>query len=214
MSLYELLEVLRDLVKALKSLYMVGNILHRDIAIKNLVIATKYDDDTSKGILIDFDLALDLDEAPAVQQTVGSDGFMAIGILSGQPHTYRHDLESLFYVFLWLAIGNDCEHAHAHEILQSLPKTSRLWKWCSMDFNGVRQAKIADMSAEGFKHILNEFSVRFTPLRGLASELHRLIFPMSGGGVFAKTETDQAAVKRLYQGMIDAFNHSILALTD
>ncbi|EGX94962.1 Protein kinase-like domain [Cordyceps militaris CM01] len=213
-SLYELLEVFRDLVKALKSLYIDGSILHRDIAIKNLVIATKYNEDTSKGILIDFDLALDLDEAPAVQQMVGSDGFMAIGILSGQPHTYRHDLESLFYVFLWLAIGNDCEHDHAHEILQTLPKTSRLWKWCSMDFNDVRQAKVADMSPDGFEHILNEFSARFAPLCGLATELHRLIFPIRDGGIFTKTETDQAAVERLYQGIGDAFNHSILALKD
>ncbi|KAJ3484725.1 hypothetical protein NLG97_g6987 [Lecanicillium saksenae] len=213
-SLSELLEVLRDLVRALKSLYLTGNILHRDIAIKNLIIATKFDGDTSKGILINFDLALDLDEAPAVQQMVGSDGFMAIGILSGHPHTYRHDLESLFYVFLWLAIGNDREHDHAHEILQSLPKKSRLWRWCSMDFNDVREAKVADMSLDGFEDILEEFSATFAPLRGLAKELHRLIFPIRDGGIFTKTETDQSGVEGLYQGMIDAFNHAILALKD
>ncbi|KAK7415982.1 hypothetical protein QQZ08_012176 [Neonectria magnoliae] len=139
--------------------------LHHDITIKNLVVTLKPTANSSKGILVDFDLALDLDEVRAVEPLVGSDGSIAFGILSGKPYTYRHDLESLCYIFLWLAIGNDSEHDHVYEILEGLLKTSRLWKWCSMDFRPVGQAKAADMSPlKGFGGILGEFSADFAPL--------------------------------------------------
>ena len=190
---------------------MDAKIIHRDIAIKNLIITSQHSPDSPKGVLIDFDQALDLDNVRAVEPLVGSDGFMAIGILSGHPHTYRHDLESLFYVFLWIAIGNDREHDDAYDILEGIPKTSRLWKWCSMDFRSVGREKAADMKPDGFSGILSEFSADFAPLRDLAKELHALIFPLRDGQIFTGTETEQVAVERLYDGMADTFNRSALA---
>ncbi|KAJ6190415.1 Protein kinase-like domain protein [Penicillium mononematosum] len=199
-SIPELLEVLRDLVKALQSLYVNARILHRDVAIKNLIITPQRSADSPR----------DLDNVRPIEPMVGSDGFMAIGILSGQRHTYRHDLESLFYAFLWIAIANDGVHDEANDILEGIPKTSRLWKWCTMDFGAVGRDKAADMSPEGFEGILDEFSSDFAPLRGLAKELHALLFPVRDGKVFTGTETDQVAVQRLYDGMVDAFNRSAL----
>ncbi|UKZ52391.1 hypothetical protein TrVGV298_006167 [Trichoderma virens] len=182
-SIRELLEVLGDLVKALQSLYVDGRMLHRDIAIKNLIINPEPSIKGSRGVLIDFDAALDLDKASDVEPLVGSDGFMAIGILLGERHTYRHDLESLFYVFLWLAIANDSEHDHAHEILERLPDDSRL----------------------RFEGILGEFSTEFIPLKDLAKELHELLFPMHDGMILTGTEIKSEAVKRLYEKMSKAF---------
>ncbi len=75
-------------------------ILYRDVAIKNLIITPQHSADNPKGVLLDFNFALDLDNVRLIELIVRSDGFMAIGIFSGQRHTYRHDLESLFYVFL------------------------------------------------------------------------------------------------------------------
>lgn len=209
-SIPELLEILRDLVKALQSLYVNARILHRDVAIKNLIITPQHSADSPKGVLLDFNFALDLDNVRPIEPMVGSDGFMAIGILSGQRHTYRHDLESLFYVFLWIAIANDRVHDEANDILKGMPKTSRLWKWCSMDFGALGQDKAADMSPEGFEGILDEFSSDFAPLRGLAKKLHALIFPVRDGKIFTGTETDQVAVQRVYDGMANAFHRSAL----
>ncbi|KAH6627201.1 hypothetical protein B0J18DRAFT_489949 [Chaetomium sp. MPI-SDFR-AT-0129] len=212
-SIPELLHALSDLVQALRSLYLDAGIIHRDIAIKNLVLAPQRSNtDGPNGVLIDFDQALDVATASPKQPLVASNGFMAIGILSGQRHTYRHDLESLFYVFLWFAIGNDHEHDDACDILERLPKTSRLWKWCSLDFRAVAQAKAADMSPEGFEAILEEFSPDFAPLRGLAKELHALIFPLQEGRVFTGTDTEQGAVEGLYAAMADAFERGALVL--
>ncbi|CAG7555255.1 unnamed protein product [Fusarium equiseti] len=210
-SIPELLEVLHDLVKALQSLYMNARILHRDVAIKNLIIVPQHGEGSPKGVLLDFNFALDLDNIRPIEPMVGSDGFMAIGILSGQRHTYRHDLESLFYVFLWIAIANDRVHDEVHGILEGMTRTSRLRKWCTMDFGAVGRDKAADMSPEGFEGILNEFSSAFTPLRGLAKELHELIFPVRDGKIFTGTDTDQVAIQRLYDGMAGAFKRNVLA---
>lgn len=122
-SIPELLEVLRDLIKALQSLYVNARVLHRDVAIKNLIITPQHNADSPKGVLLDFNAALDLDHVRPIEPMVGSDGFRAIGILSGQRHTYRHDLESLFYVFLWIGIANDRVHDEANDILKGMPKT-------------------------------------------------------------------------------------------
>jgi hypothetical protein len=150
-SISELLEALRDLVRALQSLYLDAGILHRDIAIKNLISAPQATREDPKDVLIDFNFALDLDDKNYVHNIVGSDGFMAIGALFGDRHTYRHDLEALFYVFLWFAVANDRAHDEAMEIMEGLPASSRLRKWCSMDFLAVGKAKFEDMELKGFR---------------------------------------------------------------
>ena len=80
-----------------------------------------------------------------------------------------------------------------------------------MDFGALGHDKAADMSPEGFEGILDEFSSDFAPLRGLAKELHALIFPVRDGKIFTGTEKDQVAVQRVYDGMADAFNRNALA---
>ena len=54
-------------------------------------------------MLIDLDLAkvLGSGRSGARHQT-GTMEFMAIEVLQGIDHTYRHDLESFFYVLVWL----------------------------------------------------------------------------------------------------------------
>lgn len=160
-SILEFPEACRDVVKALRCLYQDGKILHRDICIKNLIVASRRNEGDAKGVLIDLDGALDMEKDPARKGgLIGSERVMAIGILFGDPHTYRQDLESLFYVFLWVAICNDHEH-NDQESLRCHPKTSRLWSWCSMDFKSVSRNKTIDMNPDKFLRILNEFSKEF-----------------------------------------------------
>jgi hypothetical protein len=213
-SVLEFLEACRDVVKALRSLYQDGKILHRDICIKNLIIAPQHNEGDAKGVLIDFDAALDLEKGPARRgELIGSEGFMAIGILSGDAHTYRHDLESLFYVFLWISISTDREHDDI-ESLRNQPTTSRLWGWCSTNFKSVRENKMVDMSPDGFVQILAEFSNEFEHVQGLAVELKNLLFPWRDGELFTGTDMDQNGADRLYSGMIDTFNRSITVQAD
>lgn len=56
-----------------------------------------------------LDLAKELDSLPSgAPHRTGTMQFMAIEVLEGKGHTYRHDLESFFYVFIWMCI----RHGH------------------------------------------------------------------------------------------------------
>ena len=60
----------------------------------------------------------ELDSSPSgVRHRTGT---MAIEVLEGRAHTYRYDLESFFYVFLWVIIR------YGQETDKNLPNTSRL----------------------------------------------------------------------------------------
>ncbi|KAG6091945.1 hypothetical protein E4U30_006127 [Claviceps sp. LM220 group G6] len=102
-SILELLECLRDAIEAHRSLYMDGKILHRDISINNIIITDPAKANGKKGVLIDLDLAKNMDEGPSgARHRTGTIEFMAVGVLRGEEHTYRHDLESFLYVLIWL----------------------------------------------------------------------------------------------------------------
>ncbi|KAH7470223.1 hypothetical protein FOMA001_g14810 [Fusarium oxysporum f. sp. matthiolae] len=109
-TVLEVLECLRDTIKALRSLYLDAKILDQDISDNNILIsnAGNNNPDSPKGILIDFDNAIDVEIEPEKPCSLsGTKTFMAIDLSRGSDdrvhHTYRHDLESFFYVFLFMA---------------------------------------------------------------------------------------------------------------
>jgi Fungal protein kinase len=59
-------------------------------------------------MLIDLDLAKELDsDLSAARHRTGTMEFMATEILKDKAHTYRYDLESFFYIFLWIIIEKE-----------------------------------------------------------------------------------------------------------
>lgn len=198
----QLAAVLGDIVKALRSLYLQANILHRDVSPRNIIIVCNgpRDADAAIGMLIDLDFALDLSHPAGQQQLVGTQGFMAIGILGGDEHTYRHDLESLFYVFLWMAICHDGGTS------EYMPEASRLHAWRSPDFLATFHTKRRDMQPGEFsKWTEEEFTKHFRPYLPLAATLHQLLFPVRKGKIFIGTDHEPGSAGRLYEGMIAAF---------
>jgi len=94
-SIPELLEVLRDAIKAHRSLYTSGKILHRDISENNIIITDPKEADGFTGMLIDEDLAKEIGSGRSgARHQTGTMEFMAIEVLRRVSHTYRHDLES------------------------------------------------------------------------------------------------------------------------
>lgn len=54
------------------------------------------------GILIDLDLSKELGSGRSgARYRIGTMEFMAIKVLLGISYTYRHNLESFFYVLIW-----------------------------------------------------------------------------------------------------------------
>lgn len=102
-SKLELLEALRDAIKAHRFLYPKGKILHRYISENNIIITNPREVDGFPGMLIDEDLAKEIGSGRSgARHQTGTMEFMAIEVLQRIAHTYRHDLESFFYVLLWI----------------------------------------------------------------------------------------------------------------
>lgn len=91
-------------------LYYDARILHCDVSPGNIIILDHQDKEKPKGLLIDLDSAINLDEtSEAGLGITGTRPFMAIGVLRNELHTCRHDLESFLYVLLWMMITDDTE---------------------------------------------------------------------------------------------------------
>lgn len=87
-------------------LFKHANILHRDVSVGNMMIRER--EGKIYGVLNDFDLSEDLSETPkyALHDRTGTPAFMAWQLqMNKEPtrHLYRYDLESFFWVLVWLA---------------------------------------------------------------------------------------------------------------
>jgi hypothetical protein len=204
-SVTELLEAYRDVIKGHRSLYYDGKILHRDISENNLIITEGKQDGYPRGRLIDLDLAKELNGGPSeARHRTGTMEFMAIEVLEGRSHTYRHDLESLFYVFLWVIIS------HPQEAGLGLPKTSQLRDWYRGSYIQIANTKRGHMDKKAFKGILAEVPPVFEGLKSLAEELRNILFPYREG-LFTGTYGDP---DKLYQPMIEALDGAIVKCRD
>jgi Fungal protein kinase len=216
-SVGELLEALRDAIRGHKSLLEDGKILHRDISENNIIIIEAATEGDPKGMLIDLDLAKELDSLPsgAASHRTGTRQFMAIEVLQGKGHTYRHDLESFFYVFIWMCIrygyedtGNGVETAARgeHRKRARPTTTSILRDWYTGNYSQIANTKLGHMDKNGFENVVSEFAPKFEELKKLARELRTVLFPIKDGAIFTGTFRD---CDIMYNGMINTFTRAI-----
>lgn len=202
-SLLELLQVFRDAIKCHRSLCYDARILHQDVSPGNMIILDGQDEGKPRGILIDLDSAIELAEGVETELDItGTRPFMAIGVLKSERHTYRHDLESFLYVFLWTIITNHTE---------SPPETSKLRQWSSGDWVELAVRKSLDMDSDGFQTILREFPPELHSLKPLAERLRQVLFPLRAGVIWTGTDGAPEVVDELYNGMIRAFEETIVS---
>ncbi|OJD20461.1 hypothetical protein ACJ73_08203 [Blastomyces percursus] len=201
-SSLELLQALRDAVKAHKSLYFKGNVLHRDISENNIII-TNTEETGFAGMLIDMDLAKELGTGRSgARCRIGTMEFMVIEVLLSADHTYRHDLESFFYVLIWQCARRGWKFS---DNAKDRPKASLLTKWYTGTFRDIARIKRSDMGVDGFEDILNEFPQPFGCVKPLCKELRGILFPY-GNGLFTGTPKDPEI---LYRPIIYAFDKAI-----
>ena len=157
-------------------------------------------------MLIDLDLAkvLGSGRSGARYQT-GTMEFMAIEVLQGIDHTYRHDLESFFYVLIWLCArrGWDlCGNPNGR------PKESRLRNWYTGTFDQIVDAKEHHMGVDGFQKILMEFPQAFYRIKPLCINIRGILFPLQKDGtLFKGAHADPP--EKLYGLIIEAFDTAI-----
>ncbi|KPM39086.1 hypothetical protein AK830_g7476 [Neonectria ditissima] len=201
-SVTELLEGLRDAIKVHRSLYTDGGILHRDISENNIIITDPGRADGFRGMLIDLDLAKEEGKGPSgARHRTGTMEFMAIEVLMGVSHTYRHDLEAFFYVLLWLC----ARRAWALPGVSGRPMKSRLSRWYTGDYEDIAQSKRGDMDKNGLELVLREFPGSFDCVKHLCRVLRDVLFPYQDG-LFIGTPQDS---RILYDRIDQAFEVAI-----
>jgi hypothetical protein len=207
-SVRELLEALCDAIRGHRSLLKDGGILHRDISENNIIITESPFEGGPKGILIDLDLAKELDSLPSgARHRTGTMQFMAIQVLEGEGHTYRHDLESFFYVFIWMCIRYGYEGTGGRNPNKEIrPKTSILRGWYTGTYTEIANTKQGHMGKNRFETVITEFAPKFENLKPLARELRAVLFPIRDGDIFIGTFLNSDI---MYDMIIDIFSRAI-----
>ncbi|KAG6166008.1 hypothetical protein E4U51_003977 [Claviceps purpurea] len=213
-SIKELLECERDAVRAHRSLYLEGKILHRDISPHNIIITRSATADDFKGMLIDLDMACTREsDQDGALHAVGTLPFMAVQVLLKINRTYRHDVESFFYLLLWLC-GRE-----AWDPVKGLAakgekqrKDSRFQKWHVGTLEGIAETKQGQMAniSNLRTMVMFEFPKALDVVKPLCEELWRIIFPPTEYG--RNYGTPWSNPDDLYDPIITAFEKAICML--
>ena len=206
-TIKELLESVRDAIQAHRSLYIKGEILHRDISPNNIIITNPAVANGFKGMLIDLDMCkvLGSEESGAPHRT-GTVQFMAVDVLRKVDHTYRHDLESFFYVLIWMCARQAWSNGFSGE--RKPPQDSRLRRWEIGSFQDIADTKMGHMTALGLMLIMNEFPQDFDAVKPLCLTIRKVIFPLDEEQImiFGTLAGDP---DQLYNPIIAAFDEAI-----
>ncbi|KAG6147827.1 hypothetical protein E4U37_007778 [Claviceps purpurea] len=202
-SILELLECLRDAIKAHRSLYMESGILHRDISINNIIITEPAKADGYKGMLIDLDLARDITKDPSGQRhRTGTIEFMAIGVLLGRQHTYRHDLESFLYVFIWLCFVYGSK-GKGREPMDAIPG------WSKRSLDVIAEMKLGHMGSS-FKLLMTKFPAECGErVVQFIATIRDILFTVPDGVEVASYEYAPEEPDAMYGPILEAFEKTI-----
>ncbi|KAK0724033.1 serine/threonine-protein kinase Sgk2 [Apiosordaria backusii] len=206
-TIKELLEAERDAIKAHRSLYIKGKILHHDISSNNIIITKPETAGGFNGMLIDLDLAKVRDSGPSgARHQTGTMQFMAVEVLRKTDHTYRHDLESFFYVLLWMCARQSWSNGFGG--VQRPPKESFYRNWEVGSFQDIALSKAGHMSVDGLEVIMGEFPQALDIVKPLCFKVRDILFPLGKDGRMG-FGTPAGDPDQLYGPIIAAYDEAI-----
>lgn len=171
-----MLAALECCIEGYESLYTKTRLLQCDISKGNLMM-NEEDDKSWRAFIIDLDLAIkeQRDESSGARGKTGTRAFMAIGVLLGEKHSLKHDLESFFWVLFWICI-------HYSEPDKKARVVPQFEEWNYVDMEKLAKLKLGTISDEEiFLNTVKEnFTLYYEPLIPWVNRLRRVVFP--GGG--------------------------------
>jgi serine/threonine protein kinase len=201
-TLPSLLGAFEGCIEGHESLHKAG-FLHRDISINNMMINEGGPNEHSQwsSFLIDLDLAIKRDRVAAsgAGKITGTLAFMAMGLLHGQQHSFMHDLESFFWVLLWI-----CIHYPEGRNPVRVPDFEE-WHYRA---RRVRAFKLEIINTESDldSTMSTYFQPRYRPLYPLFRDLRNLLFPDGR----QRDKEDEG----LYAQMKSAFRNARMSIDD
>ncbi|KAJ2379909.1 hypothetical protein GGI05_006484, partial [Coemansia sp. RSA 2603] len=180
----ELIIVLAEAMRFHSSLVKDCNILHRDISTNNILVVRDNGDGsgTPRGLLIDFDFAIKVDnkERKARAERSGTLPYMSIANLLNLDceRTALDDWESLLYIVCWLAtIGINSKDRDAIDLTTHRP----IFQWNNGLSKDIAVTKRLQMdSFNSFRDVIvKHFEEKYILLPELAAGLYDAIFAYS-----------------------------------
>ncbi|ESA43088.1 hypothetical protein GE21DRAFT_6720 [Neurospora crassa] len=208
----QLLESMRDAIKTHRYLYLTRNILHRSISPNNIIITNPKITNGLKGMLINLDMAAKVREDgqnPSGQPTTDTLPFMAIEVLRNMDHTYRHDLESFFYVLLWVCARQSWSNGFSGKDEQT-PDKSFLDRWGNGHLEHIALNKKHDMASRDlYEGLMNQFPKSLDPVKPLCFRIRKILFAPYDQKGRMLLGTPEGNPDQLYRPIIDAYNQVI-----
>ncbi|KAJ2840578.1 hypothetical protein FBU31_000303, partial [Coemansia sp. 'formosensis'] len=185
-SVAEFVTVVCDAMHAHSAIVEHCNILHRDISDNNILVIRR--DGIARGMLIDFDYAIDMDLTERDQriEMTGTDPYMSINNLSGSnvERTSLDDWESMLcLICLFATIGITAGNRRTHEELEGT--LIRHWRdGTTLDRLWAKQSGFSDydffmaMIVNNFKleGEISDTAEKNNLLRYLAVDIHEYLF--------------------------------------
>jgi hypothetical protein len=160
-----LLEALEGCIKGHQALFNAG-ILHRDISINN-----QTEDSDQKSFLIDLDMAIPypMTDDEDLHDRAGTKVFMSSSLLLKlNTHTHVDDLESFFWVFIWICI---------HYPDDQTKGLSEVTSWNQYTQEGLGTSKIGYLTHPGI--LTNDFTPQYQQSQPLLNCVTRFAKIMS-----------------------------------
>ncbi|KAJ2886673.1 hypothetical protein H4R27_000462 [Coemansia aciculifera] len=170
-------------------------ILHRDISNNNILVV-RMEDGTVRGLLIDFDCAIDIsrDKKDVRGEMTGTFPFMSLNNLtcSNVKRTSLDDWESVLYPLCWYAtigFGTSDDRSEMQARLKDLP----IARWRNGTLVAIIDAKRANLrSLDNFKHEIvfkfDRMTKHCVELGRLAVSLYKALFANKLGTRYHGTE--------------------------
>ncbi|ELR04271.1 hypothetical protein GMDG_06671 [Pseudogymnoascus destructans 20631-21] len=176
-SCVAMVAALEGCIEGYESLHGRASMLQRDVSIGNLMMNEDVDNPSWASFLIDLDLAIrsEREEPSGARSMTGTRAFMAIGVLLGEKHSFMHDLESFFWVLLWICI-------HYNGPAEKPTVVHRFDKWNFSETEELAESKKGAVVHEGdFKRMIEE-NIRpyYKSLQPWLNRLRKVVFPNGG----------------------------------
>lgn len=208
----QLLESMRDAIKAHRYLYLTRNLLHRNISPNNIIITNPKITHGPKGVLINLDIAgkvQDDGQDPSGQPINDTLPFMAIEVLRNMDHTYRHDLESFFYVLLWMCARQSWHNGFSGKDEQT-PGKSFLDRWENGNLKNIALNKRGDMSSQDtLGDLMDQFPKSLDPVKPLCFRFRKILFAPYDQKGRMLLGTPGGNPDQLYRPIIEAYDEVI-----
>ena len=133
---------------------------------------------------------------------------MAVEVLRGADHTFRHDLESFLYVLLWMC-ARQSRHNGFPTQDEKAPRASCLHRWEVGSLNELAANKVGRMTVGGLGDIMSEFPASLNGVKSLCLKLRSFLFGDTADLILGTPAGDPT---RLYASILAAYDDIINTL--